>query len=188
MNKLLTTALAILLPFWANAQTPKMGEINQNEIDLKEVSFEPGAGAVYLVATGESRFFSNILETNYFYRIKILTEAGKENADIPISYFAGSTNVEVVSGIKAQITNYENGVPVVTKLGKENIFLVDIGNGNKEYRLSFPNVQVGSILEFSFKKSDKNIDFLDGWDFQRYVPVLFSSYQITMCVTFSYST
>ncbi len=186
MNKLFFIALAVFLPFIATAQTPKMGEINQNEIDLKEVSYEPGASAVYLVASGESRFFSDILETNYFYRMKILTDAGKENADIRIRYYTGTTNVEMVSSIKAQITNYENGNPVVTKLGKDNFFQVDLGNGNKEYRISFPNAQVGSILEFSYKKADKNLNFLDGWSFQRDVPVLLSSYQIIMIPQLEY--
>lgn len=180
MNKLFFIVLAVCLPCVVYAQTTKMGEINQNEIDLKEVSYEPGAAAVYLVASGESRFFSNILETNYFYRMKILTEAGKENADIRIRYYAGSTNVEIVSAVKAEITNFEDGNPVVTKLGKDNFFQVDLGEGYKEYRISFPNAQVGSILEFSYKKADKSIEFLDGWSFQRDVPVLFSSYQITM--------
>lgn len=176
----------LLMPILVLAQIPKMGDITPAEIELKEVSYEPGASAVYLVASGESRFFSNILETNYFYKMKILTEAGKENADIRIGYFAGSTNVEMVSSVKAQITTYENGTPVVTKLGKENIFQVDLGNGNKEYRISFPNAQVGSILEFSYKKADKNLDFLDGWSFQRSVPVLFSQYQIIMTPQLEY--
>jgi hypothetical protein len=186
MNKLLLTALAILLSFFGYAQTPKMGVINQNEIDLKEVSYEAGAGAVYLVASGESRFFSDILETNYFYRMKILTEAGKEHADFRIKYYTGNTNVEMVLGINAQITNYHTGKPVVTKLGKDNIFQVDLGGGYKEYRITFPNAQVGSILEFSYKKADKNLNFLDGWSFQRNIPVLYSKYQITMIPQLEY--
>ncbi|MFN3998783.1 DUF3857 domain-containing protein [Algoriphagus sp.] len=186
MNKLSFIFCTIFFPLLVVAQTPKMGGFTQNEIDLKEVSYEPGASAAYLVASADSRFFSSILETNYFYRIKILTDAGKENADILIKYFAGTTNVEVVNGIKAQITNFENGVPVVTTLGKESIFQVDLGNGYKEYRISFPNVQVGSILEYSYKKADKNIEFLDGWSFQRTIPVLFSKYQITMIPQLEY--
>lgn len=186
MNKLFVFVSAMLMPLVLFGQTPKMGEINQNEIDLTAVSYEPGAAAVYLVAFGESRFFSNVLETNYFYRMKILTEAGKENADIRIRYYAGSTNVETVSSVKAEITNFENGRPVVTKLGKDNFFQVDLGEGYKEYRISFPNAQVGSILEFSYKKGDKNLNFLDGWSFQRNVPVLYSSYQIIMIPQLEY--
>ncbi|MDO8967699.1 DUF3857 domain-containing protein [Algoriphagus sp.] len=186
MNRLFYTLLTLAFPILTLAQTAKMGEINQNEIDLKAVSYEPGAGAVFLVASAESRFFSSILETQYFYRKKILTETGKRNADIYIKYYTGSTNVELVSGIKAQITNYEGTAPVVTVLGKESIFLVDLGSGYKEYRISFPNVQMGSILEYSYKKADKNIEFLDGWSFQRDVPVIFSKYQITMIPQLEY--
>jgi hypothetical protein len=186
MKNQFLTLCAILVPVLALAQTPKMGEINQNEIDLKEVSFEPGASAVYLVAAGNARFFRSILETQYFYRMKILTEAGKEFADIRIRYYSGSTNIEEVLGIKAQITTYAGAVPQVIELGKENIFLVDLGNGRKEYRISYPNVQVGSILELSYKKANKNIEFLEGWSFQENVPVLFSNYQITMIPQFEY--
>lgn len=186
MKNQLFTFLTILGPIVALAQTPKLGEFSQNEIDLKEVSYEPGAGAVYLVASGDARFFRSILETQYFFRMKILTEAGKENADFRIRYYAGSTNVEEVSGIKARISTYNGSVPQVLELGKENIFLVELGNGHKEYRISFPNVQVGSILELSYKTANKNIEFLDGWSFQKNVPVLFSKYKITMTPQLEY--
>lgn len=179
---------AILLPNLIAGQTPKMGEISQEEIDLVGVPYESGAAAVYLVASGESRIAINILETQYFYRIKILTEAGKEHADVRIRYFTGSNSTESLSGIKAQITNYEGGKPTVTKLSKSDFFEVDLGEGLKEVRISFPNTQVGSILEYSYKKGDKNLEFLDGWTFQRSVPVLFSKYQISIPDHLQYRT
>lgn len=188
MIKKFLLPVVLLFPFLVAAQTPKMGEISQEERDLAEVPYESGAGAVYLVASGESRIPSNILETQYFYRIKILTEAGKEHADVRIRYFAGTNNTENVSGIKAQITNYEGGKPVVTKLDKSNFFDVDLGKGVKELRISFPNTQVGSILEYSYKKGDKNVEFLDGWTFQRSVPVLFSRYLIIIPDHLEYRT
>ncbi|GAA0877588.1 hypothetical protein GCM10009119_05560 [Algoriphagus jejuensis] len=181
-------AAAFILPSLAAAQTLKMGEINQSEIDLNEVAYEPGAGAVYLVASGESRINNSILETQHFYRIKILSEAGKEHGDVRIRFYAGTGNVENISSVKAQITNYDGGRPLVTKLDKSNFFEVDLGDGVKELRISFPNTQVGSILEYSYKKGDKNIEFLDGWTFQRSVPVLFSKYQITMVPHLEYKT
>lgn len=188
MNRTILIAIAFLLPLYVPAQSIKMGEISQSEIDLKEIPYEPGAAAAFLVASGDSRFFNGTLETQYFYRLKILTDAGKDNADIRIRYYAGNNNVENLSGIKAQITSYEGGKPVVTKLGKDNIFDVDLGNGNKELRISFPNAQVGSILEYYYKKGDKNIEFLDGWTFQRSLPVLYSKYQIIMVPHFEYRT
>lgn len=188
MNKKLLIAAAILLPFLAPAQSTKMGEISPEEIDLKEVSYEPGAAAVCLVASGDSRIYNGTLETQYFYRVKILTEAGKEHADIRIRYFAGTNNVENLTGAKAQITHVEGGKPVVTKLDKSNFFDIDLGDGLKELRISFPNAQVGSILEYSYKKGDKNIEFLDGWTFQRSVPVMYSEYQIKIPEHLEYKT
>lgn len=188
MNKKLLIATAILLPFLAPAQSTKMGEISPEEIELKEVSYEPGAGAVYLVSFGDSRIYNGTLETQYFHRVKILTEAGKEHADIRIRYFGGTNNVENLSGMKAQITHVEGGKPVVTKLDKSNFFDIDLGDGLKELRISFPNAQVGSILEYSYKKGDKNIEFLDGWTFQKSVPVVYSEYQIKIPDHLEYKT
>lgn len=188
MNKKLLIAAAILFPFLAPAQSTKMGEVSPEEIDLKEVSYEPGAGAVYLVSSGDSRILNGTLETQYFHRVKILTEAGKEHADIRIRYFAGTNNVENLSGMKAQITHVDGGKLVVTKLDKSNFFDIDLGEGRKELRISFPNAQVGSILEYSYRKGDKNIEFLDGWTFQRAVPVLFSKYQIKIPDNLEYKT
>lgn len=188
MNSKITscTSLLLFLSLLTNAQIPKMGEFSQNEIDLKSVSYEPDAAAVVLVSSGESRFLSDLLETQIFFRVKILKESGKERGDIRIRYYAGDTNVEEITGVKAQVTTYENGIPVVNKLAKEDFLEVKIGNGFKELRITFPNVQVGSILEYSFKKIDRNITFLDGWTFPNDIPVLFSKYQITMIPQLEY--
>jgi hypothetical protein len=182
----ITTILLVLLSISGYAQSLKMGEFSQSEIDLITVPFEPDASAVVLAASGESRFFSNLLETQTFYRLKILTEAGKSQADIRVRYYAGDTNVEEIAGVKAQVTTYENGRPVVIKLGKEDFKEVVIGDGVKELRITFPNVQVGSILEYSYKKVDRNIEFLDGWTFPKDMPVLYSKYQITMIPPLEY--
>ncbi|MBN7809591.1 DUF3857 and transglutaminase domain-containing protein [Algoriphagus sp. H41] len=188
MSKPLFLALAMLLPFLSHAQSTKMGEISQEEFDLAEISYEPGAAAAYLVSFGDSRIYNGTLETQYFHRIKILSEAGKEQADIRIRYYAGTNNVENISGMKAQITHLEGGKPVVTKLGKDDFFDVDLGDGVKEFRISFPNAQVGSILEYTYKKGDKNIEFLDGWTFQKTMPVVYSEYQIKIPEHLEYKT
>ncbi len=186
MNKLLLIALAVLFPCFAPAQSIKMGEISQNEIDLREVAYEPGAAAVVLAASGDSRFFGGIFETTYFYRIKILTDAGKNFGTVKIGYYRGNTGVESLSNVKAQAINFVNGQRTVTSLGKGEQFDVDLGNGWRELRLSFPNVQVGSILEYTFRKGDKNMEFLEGWNFQNSIPTLYSKYRITMIPQLEY--
>ncbi|MDF2156540.1 DUF3857 domain-containing protein [Algoriphagus sp. CAU 1675] len=187
MNKTLQLiAFCLLTNLSANAQTLKMGQFNQNEIDYKEVSYEPEAGAVILAELGDSKFFGDIFETTYFVRLKILSETGKGYGDISIRFYVGDDATEEISGIKAQTTNFSNGKPETIKVEKNNIFLVDLDGGYKEYRITFPNVQVGSILEYSYKKTDKSLGFLDGWAFQNPIPTLYSKYQIRMIAELEY--
>ena len=186
MNKLFL-ALVFLLSYSAvSAQSIKMGDINENELALTEVSYEPGASAVILAASGDSRFYGGMLETIYFYRIKILSEAGKEYADIRLRYYRGDSGTENLSGVKAQLVNVVDGKPTETKIGKEHIHDVEIGDGYWETRISFPDAQVGSILEYTYKIGDKNLTFLDGWSFQRSIPTLYSKYQIIMIPQLEY--
>lgn len=168
------------------AQKVKMGEFTSEEISMTEVSFEPDAAAVVLWEEGDSKFLSGLIETTYLFRKKILKEAGKSEADVRIPYYVGDSYTEEISGIKAQITNFEKGEPTTLKLEKKNFYDVDLGNGWKEFRISFPNAQVGSIIEYSYRKSDKNITFLDGWTFQNSIPTLGSQYQIILIPQLQY--
>lgn len=186
MNKLFLAFALTLCLVQAYAQSIKMGEINETEIALTEVPYEPGASAVILASSGDSRFYGGMLETSYFYRIKILTEAGKEYADIRLRYYRGESGTENLSGVKAQLVNVVDGKLLETKIGKEHIYDVEIGDGYWETRISFPDAQVGSILEYSYKIGDKNLTFLDGWSFQRSIPTLYSKYQIIMIPQLDY--
>lgn len=186
MKKISVLFLMLSLAGAVKGQKMKMGDFSQEEIELKEVAFEKDAQAVVLWEEGDSRFFSGMLVTSYYFRVKILSEGAKDRGDIRIPFFHGDNGIEEINTIKAQITNFENGAKQETKLKKENIFKVDLGNGWKEYRISFPDVQVGSIIEYSYKKTDKNITFLDGWAFQNDIPTLASTYQITMIPQLEY--
>jgi len=189
MNSAFLSFSLLFISFSAFTQTAKLGQADQTEIYLTEVPFEPDASAVILLTQGESKFFGSIFETTYFVRIKILAEAGKQYADVRIRYYVGDRRYEEISGLKAQTVNYENGVKTEEiKVEKEGIFDVAVDNGYQEMRISFPNVEVGSIIEYTYKKTDKNITFIDGWTFQQNIPTLFSKYQITMTPYLQYRT
>lgn len=189
MNRALLSITLFLTCFPVFSQTANFGEANQTEIYLDEVPFEPEASAVILMTQGESKFFGNVFETTYFVRLKILEDVGKQYADVRIRYYVGEKRYEEISGVKAQTVNYERGAKTEEiKVEKEGIFDVAVNNGYHEVRISFPNVQVGSILEYTYKKTDKNITFIDGWTFQDNIPTLFSKYQITMSPYLQYRT
>ncbi|MCE7055407.1 DUF3857 domain-containing protein [Algoriphagus sp. AGSA1] len=188
MNRSLLLLLTFLLSIPGISQTAKLGQANQEEINLTEVSYEPDAAAVILVHEGNSKFYGNIFETTYFVRMKILKELGKQYSDIRLRYYVGDKGYEEISGVKAQTVNYNNGKAETTKVEKQGVFDVMLADGYKELRITFPNVQVGSILEYTYKKTDKNLTFIDGWTFQHNIPTLFSKYQITMSPYLEYRT
>ncbi|SIO03709.1 DUF3857 domain-containing protein [Algoriphagus halophilus] len=178
--KIILSVIVFFAVSFTWAQGVKMGKFSEEEISLSEVSYEPDANAVVLWEEGESKFFGNMLETTYLFRIKILSDAGKEHADIRVRYFRGDSKIEDINGVKAQVSHFEDGNQETIKVEKDNIYDVDLGEGYREMRISFPNVKVGSILEYTYKKIDRNLTFLDGWTFQNSIPTLVSHYQIKM--------
>lgn len=188
MNKPLLVLVFLLFTTLTFSQTAKLGEFTENEISMTEVAYEPDASAVVLVSNGDSRFLPGLYETTFFVRLKVLSEAGKENADIRIRYYVGEDKMEGITGVKAQTTNFVNGKAETVKVSKDAIFDVELDGGYKEMRISFPNVQVGSIIEYQYKKSDKNLTFIDGWTFQHKLPTIYSRYAIKMDPSLEYRT
>src|SRR5690606_13514019 len=147
------TLIFLLISTLTFSQNYKLGEFEDSEISLTEVSYEPGAPAVLLVSQGNSGFISGYLETSHLVSFKILSEGGKEYADVRIRYYVGDQGTEDILAVKAQTTNFVNGEAESVKVSKEGIFEVDLDDGYKELRISFPNVQVGSIIEYQYKKT-----------------------------------
>jgi len=118
--------------------------------------------------------------------MKILKESGITRGDVTIPFYSGDNRTEQISSVKALITNFEGGQAQTIKVEKDQIFEVEVANGWKEVRITFPNVKVGSIIEYTYKKTDKNITFLDGWTFQNDIPTMMSTYSITMIPQLEY--
>ncbi len=160
------------------SQDLNYGKYEPFEVSLSTVSFEPEAEAVVIQEKCINLFFGAALHSTIHRRIKILKESGKKNGDITIRYFKGEDEIQKISKLKAQTVNFENGKESITKLSKNDFFEVDEGNGWMEVRFTFPNLQIGSIIEYEYQLIDKGILFLEGWVFQNQVPTLKSIYSI----------
>ena len=78
--------------------------------------------------------------------------------------------------IKAATHNLENGEIVKTNISKKEWTNEQINNKYYVRKLSFPNVKVGSIIEYSFTQVMGNIFNLPSWTFQTSIPVRYSEY------------
>lgn len=167
------------------AQNLKFGKFSQEEIDLKEVDFEPGADAVVLAEVSYNSFTGGVLRSEVHRRLKILKESGRDHANVTHSFYS-KDNIEDMVGLNAHTVNFVGTNMVVTKLGKEDFFETDLGNGWKEVRFSFKNVQAGSILEYTYTRISKSVSFLNPWHFHNVIPTLRSTYAISIPSYFNY--
>ena len=154
---------ALLLINVVHAQKPPMkyGKVDQADLDMKVYPADSSAAAVVLCNYGY--FSSRDFQFVHQKRIKILKEEGKSQGD----FYVPASEKAVVKG---QIVNMENGVPVVTKLGKESIFIEQVSKNQYRARVAFPNVKVGSVIDVEFYYT--GLPTL--WRFQETIPVRWS--------------
>lgn len=176
-----TIGLLILLisPNFIFSQEMRFGKYNDAEFIYSEVEFEPEADAVVLQEASYNMFLGVVLESKIHRRIKVLKESGKEQANVTLKYYKGDDRIQDIYKIKAQTVNLVNEEIQIEKLSKSDFYEVDAGNGWMEIRFTFPQVQVGSIIDFTYVKADKSILSIDGWVFQNEIPTLKSIYDIT---------
>jgi hypothetical protein len=130
---------------------------NPDELKMTSDPKAPGAAAVYL--DYEETDTDSVRGQNYYARIKVLTEKGKEAATVQIPYWGGEFSIGGVSGR----TIHSDGtiVPLTAKpedllIEKTNAVEVGrqaFGEQARKQRTVFtlPSVEVGSILEYSFQ-------------------------------------
>src|SRR5215467_1838630 len=142
----LTYILVLSLPQKVTSQAPaSWSPISKEELELKDNSLEPGAPAMVLYR--EVQTDNNKSLDTHYTRIKIFNERGKKYADVEIPYLENRTEVENIQARTVapdgQSTAFDGRVfdKVVVKTRR---FRINV----KAFTL--PNVQAGSILEYSY--------------------------------------
>ena len=175
---LLVLLTSFLTPFITTAQDfTGYGSITPEELALKECAFDKDANAVILLDEAESNYDDNShLITNRHIRIKILKEKGFDAANIEI-YFRRKDDVEAIYNLEAIITNVnaEGGV-VTEKLSNKLFYKKTEDEYYGKMIFTFPNVKVGSIIEYKYQSFLKHYGWLHDWYFQNYLPVVKSRY------------
>jgi len=168
--------------------------------DITLASFEPAtydidssANAIYLFDRGEvnfdagyrgSRSYSTIFERHA--RFRILNNNGLSLATFGISTAHRPSGYDVtVEDIRATVYNLEDGRVVATKLDKSGVFKDKTGKYVVD-KIAFPNVRVGSIVDFSYRIVYPGFGFIPAWDFQGDYPVLWSQFEVSIPTLFDY--
>jgi len=121
------------------------------------------------------------------HRIKIYNDEGLDYADfdIPLYHSEGGQREKIMK-IKAKTYNAElGGVISEIKLDKKSIFEEKGENWNHK-KFAMPGVKPGSIVDVEYTVLSPFFYQLPDWNFQREVPVEYSSYKINLNQYFSY--
>lgn len=142
--------------------------------------YEADSTAQAVILADQALLYLNRESTGYeqqlkrHRRIKILDEAAiQEWADVRLVYYHEG-GAQQIRRLVAQ-TIAPDGT--ITEVTKKAIFRDKIDDEYSAVTFSFPNVQVGSILEYRYEETNTYIVLPDSWYFRHTVPVRSSYYR-----------
>ena len=193
MYPVLFVLLAIALPCLAQKGQPGFGKVDKADLELQDCSFDRGADAMVLIDYGNIFYdrgtvgysiFKTVFERRT--RIKILKEKGISQADIEINYYTHN-NEERIFKFNANTYNLDAGGKIITaEVNKSSIYSKKIDGNYSKMIISFPEVKVGSIIEYTYTIETESYN-LRNWYFQGRIPVRYSEYQVKVPQIFRFA-
>ena len=135
--------------------------ISPEDLKMTSLPEAPGAPAVYLYRQVDRNDTDRAASEYNYLRIKILTESGRNHANIEIPFWKGRISV---SSIRARTIRPDGSTAVFD--GKIYEQTVEKTKGAKYLvkTFSLPDVQVGSIIEYHFNYNfEDNYIFASDW-------------------------
>lgn len=175
----------LVLSISLKAQEFKMGDISIPEFTEKYNPIDKTASAGILFDAGNLRIYYKknrgwLYKLEVKTRLKIYNKEGYSHASISIPYYGGSINPkkEYFKKLKAYTYNYDGQDVEKTKVKKSDIYENQTSKRWKEVSFTFPNLQPGCILEYTYTIESPYFELLPEWKFQDKIPVKNSTYEL----------
>ncbi len=187
----LFTLIFIHLAAAAQKKMPKLGNIDKADLELKDCDFDKGAEAYVLIAHRSINYDRGVntlkMVIQNRYRIKVLKEKGLGYADVKIPYYSKG-NLERIHHVTAYTYNLDAGGNVVaTEVDKKSIYTQQIDKNYSQLIIAFPEVKVGSIIEYRYTTDRESISYIQDWYFQKDIPVRYSQFDMKAPMVFHFS-
>jgi len=139
--KTTTKILLLLICFNVFGQHIKFKDVTVSDLSPTEDEVFKDAEAVVL---NKNIYFIYGSVLYVKERIKIINKDG-------FAYATKNIRFSDIESLKAYVYNLEDGKVVKTALSKKDIFIEKVDDDSKITKLVFPNVKIGSIIEYSYK-------------------------------------
>lgn len=193
IGTLIFSLILFLSQLPAQKGQPAFGKVDKADMELKDCEFDKGADAMVLIDYGNIYYdrgtngftiFKTVFERRT--RIKILKEKGIEQANVEIQYYTRN-NEERILWLTAKTYNLESSGNIqASEVKKGSIYSKKIDENYSKMIIAFPDVKVGSIIEYSYTIERETYN-LHNWYFQRNIPVRYSEYQLKIPQIFRFT-
>jgi Domain of Unknown Function with PDB structure (DUF3857) len=178
----------------AQKKLPLFGKIDKADLLMTDCDFDKGAIAVKLIDWGNTYYtrgtageavFKTVFERRV--RIKILKQKGLSQANIKIPFFSNNNEEKIIS-ISGYTYNADDAGNIQSTGVKKNaIYTKRINTSYSQAIIAFPDVKVGSVIEYKYQMERETMGQLRDWFFQERIPVRYSEYQLTIPQIFRFS-
>lgn len=127
-------------------------------------------------------YFRTIRQT----RIKILNKSAYDQGVIEIPFYHQNNETENIFDVKAVAVNLVDGQIIKTEITKKDIYREDINKLWSLKKFAIPEVQEGTVIEFTYSIESPWKVHLREWDFQGFIPMLYNRFQIEITPFYEY--
>jgi hypothetical protein len=119
------------------------------ELSMTSIPQVPGASAVYLYR--EEKTEDHLHMYSVYERIKVLTEGGKERANVELKYVSGGDSGYTVTDIAGRTIHPDGSIVPFAGKPYERVIVKAQGYKAKAKVFTLPDVTIGSIIEYRYK-------------------------------------
>lgn len=176
MRFFLLTLCLTLLTGATFAQDYRFGKVSTEELEQKQHPSDPSADAAILYREINSEFEYSpdkgwYVVTKYFERIKIYTKKGAdEYANKTVNLYKGKEKDEL-RRLRGFTYNLNGGKINGTKLDSKGTFEDEVTKYLTQTRITMPDVQEGSVIEYRYDIESPFITDIDEFRFQEEIPI-----------------
>jgi Domain of Unknown Function with PDB structure (DUF3857) len=189
---LFTTSFFLYSLAFSQKGQPAVGKINVDDLNLIECPYDKDAIAFKLIDWGSVHyargttevFFKTVYQKRE--RIKILKNKGLKYANITVPYYSYN-NAERIIKMEAYVYNLdENNTIKTISVNKASTYTKKINTYYSELIIPFPDVKVGSVIEYRYTLERETMGHIKDWYFQEEIPIRYSEYELKIPLVFKF--
>ena len=165
--------------------------VTRDDLITNEFVADSTAKALVIYEEGNSFFNESLskLITDIKRKVKIFDKNDSDLSTVEILLYKSEKrgNKEKIRNISASTTSLVGNEVITTKIDKKDIFEEEFDDNYTIIKFTFPNVQQGSVLNYSYTLETPFIFNYHRWDFQEEIQKLYSEYRTSIPATYDYN-